>query len=158
MAPRRRTPLLVFVIMPFLLNSCQGSGPDLPLDYPDAARSDHTDDYFGTVVADPYRWMEDLEDPAVGTWVAAQNDIAVPFLEGLPGHGEIQDRLTELWNYERFGVPFKEGGLYFFSRNDGLQDQDVVYVAESLDAEPRVLIDPNQVEHHPWVLDRSTSW
>ena len=143
MAPRRRSSFLVFAIMPFLLNACQGSGPDLPIDYPDAARSDHTDDYFGTAVADPYRWMEGLDGEAVAAWVDAQNDVAIPFLESLPGHAEIQARLTELWNYERFGVPFKEAGLYFFSRNDGLQDQDVIYVAESLDAEPRILIDPN---------------
>lgn len=143
MAPSRRFFALGMVLLPMIISSCQDAGPSLPLEYPEAARSDHTDDYFGTTVSDPYRWMEDLESPELASWVGAQNDIAAPFLEGLPGHGEIRDRLTELWNYERFGVPFKEGGLYFFSRNDGLQDQDVVYVAESLEGEPRVLIDPN---------------
>ena len=87
--------------------------------------------------------MEDLESREVADWVRAENAIAVPFLEGLPGRDAIEDRLTELWNYERFGVPFKEGGLFFYTRNDGLQDQDVLFVSESLDAEPRVLIDPN---------------
>ncbi len=138
-----RSFLAVGLLMPLLFSACQDAGPSLPLDYPEAQRSGHTDDYFGTVVADPYRWMEELEDPELATWVEAQNDIAVPFLEGMPGHGEIQTRLTELWNYERFGIPSKEGDLYFFTRNDGLQDQDLLYVAESLDAEPRVLIDPN---------------
>jgi len=127
-----------------VFSACQNTGPDLPVDYPEARRTDHTDDYFGTVVADAYRWMEDLEAPEVGVWVGAQNQIAAPFLEGLAGHGDIQDRLTELWDYERFGVPFKEGGLYFFTKNDGLQDQDVLYVTENLDGEPRVLIDPNR--------------
>jgi prolyl oligopeptidase len=131
------------LLMPLTFSSCQKPGPDLPLDYPEARRMDHTDDYFGTAVADPYRWMEDLETPEAGEWVVAQNGIAVPFLEGLSGHGDIQNRLTELWNYERFGVPFKEGGFYFFTRNDGLQDQDVLFVAETMEAEPRVLIDPN---------------
>jgi len=112
--------------------------------YPTAQRGDQRDDYFGTSVADPYRWMENLESPEVAAWVEAQNAIAVPFLEKIPGRDEIKGRLTELWNYERFGVPWKDGGLYFFTRNDGLQDQDVVYVAESLEAEPRVLLDPNR--------------
>ena len=133
----------MLLFMSLTLPSCGGPGPDLPLDYPEARRSDHTDDYFGTSVADPYRWMEDLEAREVDDWVESENKIATPFLEGLEGHGDIQARLTDLWNYERFGIPSKEGGLYFFSRNDGLQDQDVLFVAESLEAEPRVLIDPN---------------
>jgi prolyl oligopeptidase len=101
--------------------------------------------------------MEDLEDPALATWVEAQNETAVPFLDGMPGHGEIQARLTELWNYERFGIPSKEGGLYFFTRNDGLQDQDVLYVAESLGAEPKVLIDPNSFSDDATVALAGTS-
>jgi prolyl oligopeptidase len=125
------------------LAGCQGAGPGLPLDYPDTRRVDHTDDYFGTVVADPYRWMEDLEAPELETWVEKQNEISIPFLEEMPGHESIQARLTELWNYERFGIPMKEGDLYFFTGNDGLQDQDVLFVAESLEGEARVLIDPN---------------
>ncbi|MCJ7630273.1 MAG: S9 family peptidase, partial [Longimicrobiales bacterium] len=129
--------------MSITLSACQNVGPDLPLVYPDAPRGDQTDDYFGTPVSDPYRWMEDLRAPELAEWVKAQNRIAMPFLERLAGHEDIQNRLTELWNYERFGVPFKEGGLYFFTRNDGLQDQDLLYVAETLEAEPRVLIDPN---------------
>jgi len=132
------------LLMPLTFAACRDSGPNLPLDYPEARRTGQVDDYFGTPVADPYRWMEELEATEVGDWVDAQNGIAVPFLERLPGHGEIQSRLTELWNYERFGIPLKEGGLYFFTRNDGLQDQDVLYVAESLGGEPRVLIDPNR--------------
>ncbi|MFH1766157.1 MAG: prolyl oligopeptidase family serine peptidase [Gemmatimonadota bacterium] len=129
--------------MSITFSACQNAGPDLPLVYPDAPRGDQTDDYFGTPVSDPYRWMEDLAAPEVEEWVKAQNEIAARFLESLAGHGDLQNRLTELWNYERFGVPFREGGLYFFTRNDGLQDQDVLLVAEALEAEPRVLIDPN---------------
>jgi len=142
MSSRRRLAAAL-LLMPMTFSACQDPGPNLPLDYPEARRSDHTDNHFGTAVADPYRWMEDLEAQEIGAWVKHQNKIAGPFLEGLAGHEDIQARLTELWNYERFGVPFKEGGLYFFTRNDGLQDQDVLYVAESLEAEPRVLIDPN---------------
>jgi len=134
-------PLFLPVLM--TLFACQDSGPPVPTEYPEAQRGSHTDDYFGTSVADPYRWMEDVESPEVATWVEAQNAIAAPFLEAIPGHEGIKERLTELWNYERFGVPWKDGGLYFFTRNDGLQDQDVVYVTEALDGEPRVLLDPN---------------
>ena len=137
----RRVPFLFLV--PMTLLACENRGLELPLGYPDALRTDHTDHYFGTAVADPYRWMEDLESPEAANWVKAQNAVAVPFLEGLEGREAIRVRLTELWNYERFGIPFKEGDLYFFSRNDGLQDQDVIFVAESLGGEPRVLIDPN---------------
>lgn len=122
---------------------CEFMGPRLPLTYPEARRSQGTDAYFGTPVPDPYRWMETLESPEVDRWVEAENAVSVPFLEAMPGRESIGSRLTELWNYKRFGVPFKEGGRYFFTRNDGLQDQDVVLVTEALDDEPRVLIDPN---------------
>jgi prolyl oligopeptidase len=134
-------PLLLLAIMTLI--ACQDPGPPPPAEYPEAQRGAHIDEYFGTSVADPYRWMEDVESPDVAQWVEAQNAIAAPFLGAIPRHGKIKERLTELWDYERTGVPFKEGGLYFFTRNDGLQDQDVVYVAESLEAEPRVLLDPN---------------
>jgi len=143
MAAVRWSLLVALLSLTSVLAACDGGAPDLPLDYPEARRSDHADSYFGTQVADPYRWMEEVESPEVEEWVSAQNRIAIPFLHNLPSHQEIQERLTELWNYERFGVPFKEGGRYFFTRNDGLQDQDVLYVADDLDAEPRVLIDPN---------------
>ena len=139
-----RTPRTLLALIPVTLLNCQEPGVPLPAAYPPAQRVDHQDDYFGAAVADPYRWMEELESTEVSRWVEAENAIAVPFLEGIPGRDGIKDRLTELWNYERFGVPWKEGGLYFFTRNDGLQDQDVVYVTESLEAEPRVLLDPNQ--------------
>ena len=112
------------------------------LAYPVARRSDHTDDYFGTEVADPYRWMEDLEADDVQAWVAAENEIAVPYLESLPGRQDIIDRTKVLWNYERWDVPMKKAGRYFYEHNDGVQDQDILYVASDLDAEPRVLIDP----------------
>ncbi|MGW8265099.1 MAG: prolyl oligopeptidase family serine peptidase [Longimicrobiales bacterium] len=137
----RRT---LFALFPMILLACHEAGPPHPKAYPEARRVDHADEYFGTRVADPYRWMEDLESAEVAGWVEAENAIAVPFLERIPGREEIKDRLTELWNFERFGVPWKEGGLYFFTRNDGLQDQDVVYVTGGLEAEPRVLLDPNQ--------------
>ena len=111
--------------------------------YPETRRGDVVDTYFGEEVADPYRWLEDLDGTETAAWVEAQNAVSMPYLEAIPQREAIKDRLTELWNYERYGLPEKEGGRYFYKRNDGLQNQDVLYVADALDAEPRVLIDPN---------------
>jgi prolyl oligopeptidase len=111
--------------------------------YPVPPRSDQIDDYHGTKVADPYRPFENLNAPETKRWVEAQNALAQPFLESIPAREKFKRRMTELWNYERYDVPVKAGGRYFYLRNDGKQNQSVLYVAESLHAEPRVLIDPN---------------
>jgi prolyl oligopeptidase len=113
------------------------------LSYPNAARGSVVDVYHGKSVADPYRWLEQPAAPATREFVAAQNALAKPWLESLPQREWIQKRLTELWNYERVGVPRKKGGKYFFVRNDGRQNQSVLYVADSLQGKPRVLFDPN---------------
>ncbi|MEX2500239.1 MAG: prolyl oligopeptidase family serine peptidase [Wenzhouxiangellaceae bacterium] len=116
------------------------------LNYPPTKTVDAVDDYHGTEVADPYRWLEDdvRESPEVAEWVAAQNEVTDAYLESLPMRGTFAERLAALWNYERFGLPVKRGEMYFFTRNDGLQNQSVLYVQRGLDGEPRVLIDPNQ--------------
>jgi prolyl oligopeptidase len=111
--------------------------------YPPAARGSVVDDYHGTKVPDPYRWFEDPSARATQDWVAAENAISQPYLERLPQRAWLGERLKQLWTYERFGVPRREGGKYFYLRNDGTQDQSVLYVADSLDAPPRVLVDPN---------------
>jgi prolyl oligopeptidase len=113
--------------------------------YPVTARVEVTDTYFGTKVADPYRWLENLNSPQVQGWVAAQNALSQPRLAGLPERAWIKTRLTQLWNYERYEVPVKRGGHYFYLHNDGAQNQSVLEVAESLDASGRVLFDPNTV-------------
>jgi prolyl oligopeptidase len=110
---------------------------------PDARTVDQVDTYHGVEVADPYRWLEDLDGAETAGWIASQNESSGRYLDGLEHRGRIVARLTELWNYERFGVPFKEGGRTFYSRNDGLQDQSVIYVADTIDSEPRILLDPN---------------
>lgn len=114
-----------------------------PLHYPTTTRTNVVDHYHGTSVADPYRWLEDDNAPATKAWVEAQNEVTFAYLNAIPGRAAIKARLTKLWNFERYGVPFKEGGRYFYSRNDGLQNQSVLYTVEALDAAPRVLLDPN---------------
>ncbi|MFO0973997.1 MAG: prolyl oligopeptidase family serine peptidase [Phycisphaerae bacterium] len=113
------------------------------LAYPAAQRGDQVDDYHGTKVADPYRWLEDLDSAQTKAWVDAENKITFGFLGKIPQREKIRQRLTKLWNFERFGLPFKEGGHYFWSRNTGLQNQSVYYTADALDGSPRELLDPN---------------
>ncbi|MFN7030266.1 MAG: S9 family peptidase, partial [Sphingopyxis sp.] len=129
------------------------SAPGPALAYPDTARGDTVDPQFGVDVADPYRWLEDdvRVNPKVADWVAAQNKVTDAYLATLPGRDTFKKRMTELYNYERFGLPTKAGTRYFYTRNDGLQPQSVLYVREGLKGEGRVLIDPNL-----WAKDGAT--
>ena len=107
--------------------------------------SDHVDVYHGVKVPDPYRWLEDdvRTSKEVADWVKAQNEVTFKYLKDIPERPLIEKRLTQLWNYEKYGSPFKRGGSYYYFKNDGLQNQYVLYRLESLDAQPQVLIDPN---------------
>ncbi|RUL89101.1 prolyl oligopeptidase family serine peptidase [Tautonia sociabilis] len=116
---------------------------DAPLRYPEARRGDVVDTYHGTPVADPYRWMEDIDSEETRTWVEAQVALFASYIAEVPARKRLQDRLTQLWDYEKFGIPFEEGGRYFYSYNSGLQNQNVYYTTESLADDGRVLIDPN---------------
>ena len=113
------------------------------LDYPKTKKVDQVDDYHGTKVEDPYRWLEDDYSEETKTWVEAQNAVTFAYLASLPDREPLRKRLTELWNYPRYGAPFKRGGRYFFFKNDGLQNQSVLYKQASLEAEPELLLDPN---------------
>ena len=122
----------------------------MPLNYPTTRTADQTDTYHGIEVADPYRWLEDPNSEETVAWVEAQNKVTFGYLNQLPSRDRLNARLTELWNYERYGLPFKQGDRnadqpvrYFYSKNDGLQNQSVLYTLPSLDAEPTVLLDPN---------------
>jgi prolyl oligopeptidase len=106
-------------------------------------RDQVVDDYHGTLVADPYRWLEDPDSPETRHWIEEQNAATFAHLDRIAARPRIRDRLTALWNYERHGLPFKRGGRYFFFKNDGLQNQSVLFTMPSLDVEPRVLLDPN---------------
>jgi prolyl oligopeptidase len=114
--------------------------------YPETRRVEHVDTLHGVQVADPYRWLEQdvRKAPEVAEWVEAQNKVTSAYLKSIPEREAIGRRLTALWNYPRYSAPFKAGGHYFYSKNDGLQNQSVLYTLESLDGRPRVLIDPNK--------------
>jgi len=103
------------------------------------------DDYHGTKVADPYRWLEDDHSEETKAWVREENKVTFDYLSTIPRRAQIRERLEKLWNHERFSAPFHHGGRYFFTRNSGLQNQSVLYVADTLEAEPRELLDPNKL-------------
>jgi len=135
-------PLLPCVAVAALLAAC-ATTPRLP--YPATRTMNQLDDYHGVKVADPYRWLEDDNSAETKAWVEAQNKVTFAYLEQIPGRAAIKARLTALWNFERYGTPFKQGGRYFYSKNDGLQNQSVLYTLTSLDAAPSVLLDPNKL-------------
>ncbi len=114
-----------------------------PVKYPETRKTTVVETLHGTEVADPYRWLEDDNAAETKTWVEAQNKVTFGYLAGIPEREKIRKRLTELWNYERFGLPSKRGSRYFISRNSGLQNQSVLYTMETLSSEPKVLLDPN---------------
>ena len=113
--------------------------------YPVTRKTNMVDDYHGVKVADAYRWLEDDNAPETKAWVEAQNKVTFDYLEQIPERLAIKARLTKLWNYERYGTPFRQGGRYFLSKNDGLQNQSVLYTMTSLDAPPTLLLDPNKL-------------
>ncbi|MCE9635890.1 MAG: prolyl oligopeptidase family serine peptidase [Planctomycetes bacterium] len=115
-----------------------------PLAYPQAPRGDVADVHHGVSVPDPYRWLEDPDAPASRAWIEAENALTDGFLASIPARARIRDRLRSLWNFERFGIPEDEGGRTYWARNDGLQQQAVMWVQDAgAGAEPRVLLDPN---------------
>jgi prolyl oligopeptidase len=114
-----------------------------PLTYPAAPRGTVTDTYFGTTVADPYRWMEDVDAPQTTAWVKSEGDLTRAYLDAIPQRNAIRDSYRKLLDYEKVGAPFREGTYWFFTRNSGLQNQSVLYVRDGENATPRVLLDPN---------------
>ena len=111
--------------------------------YPQTKKGDQADDYHGTRVADPYRWLEDVDSPDTKAWVEAENAVTSAYLAQIPEREKIRARLTTVWNYAKYGTPFREAGRYFSFENSGLQNQSVLWVRDRLDAPGRVLLDPN---------------
>lgn len=120
-----------------------GVGAQKP-QYPQTRKVDHVDTYHGTKVADPYRWLEDDNAAETAAWVESQNKVTNAYLEKLPYRAKLKERLEQLFNYPKIGAPFRKGELYFFSKNDGLQNQSVLYVQKGFNGTPEVLLDPNQ--------------
>jgi len=113
--------------------------------YPEVKKDSISDDYFGTTVTDPYRWLENDTSAETAEWVKAQNEVTFDYLSQIPYRQEIEDRLTKLWNYEKVGSPFKQGDYYLMYKNDGIQNQSVLYYQKGLDGKQEVLLDPNKL-------------
>jgi len=136
---------MTVIAVAFIFAASSQAGAE-SLDYPDTKRGDHVDTYHGEKVADPYRWLEQdvREAEDVRRWVEKQNQVTFSFLESIPEREAIQRRMIKLWNFEKYSQFFKVGGKYFFFKNDGLQNQYVLHVADAIDGKARVLIDPNE--------------
>jgi len=147
-------PLFLFLIIISLLPACTNPTgnsthtamefKNIPVTYP-FARKDTTvkDTYFGNTINDPYRWLEDDNSAETKEWVTKQNLVTFGYLEQFSYRGKIKNRLEQIWNFEKFGTPFKKAGKYYFFKNDGLQNQSVLYGQDNLDAKPYVVLDPN---------------
>src|SRR5258705_12672976 len=117
---------------------------DAKINYPESKKVDQVDDYFGTKVADPYRWLEDENSAETKAWVENENKVTFAYLDKIPYREKLKARLTELYNYPRISAPFRRGDTYFFTKNDGLQNQSVYYIQKGLNGPPEVFLDPNK--------------
>ena len=155
---RLKTAVMAVVVLASFVVSVFGQ--EKRMNYVATKKIDQVDEYHGVKVPDPYRWLEDdvRQSKEVAEWIEAQNKLTFSFLESIPQREPIKKRLTELWNYEKFGVPSKVGGRYYYSKNDGLQNQSVLYVLDKLDGEPRVLLDPNSWSKDGTVALAATSF
>ena len=138
----RRHCLILFSILLMVSYSCKH---DIRINYPVTRKVDTVNNYFGTLVKDPYRWLENDTSSETGNWVMAENKVTAEYLSLIPFREKIREKLTRMWNYPRYGVPFKEGPFYFYFKNNGLQNQSVLYVKNGLQGEPRILLDPNKL-------------
>ncbi|MEL7377639.1 MAG: S9 family peptidase, partial [Bacteroidota bacterium] len=147
--------LITLLVLSLLVTACEQDATtnetsavnyaNIEVNYPTTEKQDVVDNYHGTDVVDSYRWLEDDRSEETGAWVAAQNEATFGYLEQIPFREQMERRLTELVNYARTSSPFRVGDHYFFSKNDGLQNQAVIYIQDGLEGEPRVFIDPNQL-------------
>ncbi|HTP78886.1 MAG TPA: S9 family peptidase, partial [Bacteroidota bacterium] len=116
-----------------------------PLHYPATKKVNQVDDYFGTKVADPYRWLEDDTSAAVAEWVREENAVTASYFDRIPFRSQVKERLQKIYDYPKYSAPSKHGDYYIFGKNEGLQNQPVLYVQHGLDGPPQVLIDPNKL-------------
>ena len=141
---KARAVLAFFILFVFALSSFSVLA-EKKLAYPKPRKVDHVDTYFGTNVPDPYHWMEDDNSDETKAWVEAENKVTFGYLEQIPFRGKMKSRLEQIFNYPRYGAPFHNGDTYFFYKNDGLQNQSVLYMQKGLKGTPEVLIDPNKL-------------
>lgn len=135
--------VLSVVLMPLAFR-CSLCNAQEKMDYPTTHQVEQSNDFHGTAVQDPFRWLEqDVREPKVDAWIQAQNKVTTKYLSSLPSRQEIEKRLKELWDYDKFGTPFKRGTSYFYFKKTGLQNHDVLYRANTLQGEPSVVLDPN---------------
>lgn len=145
MHPMKLSTLLLFAVI-FLAVSCtQTKNPVIPVTYPVTEKTDHSDVYFGKKVDDPYRWLEIDTAARVKAWVEAENKVTYGYLDKIPFRTKIASRLKEIMNYEKYSSPIHAGDNYLFYKNDGLQNQSVLYIQKGLDGTPEVLLDPNKL-------------
>jgi prolyl oligopeptidase len=150
----KKSVLLISLLSLIMLYSCNNNGDKnqekkpakiVKLDYPVTKTVDTVDEYFGVKVPDPYRWLEDDNSKETAEWVKIQNELTFSYLEKIPFRNKIKERLTKIWNYPKKSAPFKEGDKYFYYKNDGLQNQSVLYIAENENDEGKILLDPNKL-------------
>lgn len=141
--------LTLFIATSMMISCNSGSKdanyPVIPVQYPESRMEDQSDNYFGTTIQDPYRWLEIDTAPEVIDWVKKQNEVTFSYLDKIPFRKDIRARLEELWNYPKYSAPFKKGEYYFFYKNDGLQNQSVLYYQKGLEGTPEVFLDPNSL-------------
>lgn len=131
---------ILFIAMMTMLSSAFAQ-----IKYPETKKVDQVDDYFGTKVSDPYRWLEDDKSAETAAWVAAENKVTQDYLSKIPFREQVRKRLEEMWNYPKYSSPFKEGEYYYYYKNDGLQNQSILYRQPGLNGTPEIFIDPNKM-------------
>ena len=151
-----------FLVLPILMQACTEQKPSETMakvsGYPETAKVDTVDTYFGVQVKDPYRWLEDDLSDATASWVGSQNEVTFGYLNQIPFRDNIKTRLEELWDYEKLYAPVKHGDYYYFYKNDGLQNQNVFYRTKNLDEEASVFIDPNKFSEDGTISMSGTSF
>lgn len=155
-----RLPLILLPAL-LLVAACQPVKKEAAAErlvYPVSKKVGQVDTYHGQEIADPYRWLEDIDSAETTAWIKAQNDLTTAFLEKIPGRDRIAARLTEIWNFNRWGVPQREGKQWFWFKNDGLQNQAVLYVGDKPEAEGRVLLDPNSLSTDGTIALKDTAF
>lgn len=139
----KKIGILFFVVIAIIMaHNARAQGK---MTYPETRKADTVDNYFGIQVADPYRWLEDDRSAETEAWVKKQNKLSFSYLESIPFREKIRKRLRSIWDYPKYSVPFKAGNHYFFRKNDGMQDQSVLYIQDGLDQKARVFMDPNKL-------------